>query len=633
MAEQSPTLDDLLREIQLTTPDEYWRKFFEDPEGGIATYRGAARALLEYAKVAGRSASRQFFLRPPGFEPAGPGVRASQLVTFGRASGEDSGLFLEAGTVFTEGPRQRFYKTVEDIQWVPFDPNPTRTVELQSTVIGEPGNLDYLADDDGNLTLPEDPTLPGIDVVDLQDRSQGRSDIKAVLTLGPATLTDNGLAPTFSPSDPGLYLRINQAGDAANIGRVLRIIGYGVSTVEDPPGSGRFTRFVILDDGPQPNLVESAQADDGGVFTDYTATARAASPSGIALLPVAPVVNDAFYFGGPEPFSQIDIDVQQKRVGDLDLTWEYWDGVAWVAFLAVELVDGTEAFSIEGVRPVTITPPAGWASTTVNGVPAFYVRARVSAFVSQSQQPLAGRLLIYYGDPLQPDPLDPNGDGQISWTILDAKDLGVVIESMTAPAGGRDDDLGLKLRERGIQRMPGESEDQLRRRASRFDDVVSPELLERKILRILEPYGLTAEICDVGYDGPGAPNFSGLFWDVDPQFAPGVVGAWDLYGPGDAFPVNDSFLPLSINEARWHFFVCVPPPTLGEFGAAWDDGPPAYFEASFGTFLGSAWDFAFVDGYAALSSALYMEVYDCLKSAKGGGIGYTLIQKDLVGCP
>ena len=633
---QPPTVDEILREIRLTTPAEYHDPFFDDPGGAIATYRGAARALREYSVVVGRSASRQLFITPDGFEPAGPGVRASQTVVLERTSGEDSGLVLAAGSVVTEGPGGRVYRSFTEAAWLPFDPDPLRSIQLSSDLIGEPGNLDFLADADGNLTLPEDPSQPS-SLVGLADLSQDRSGTRGVLTVvsGQAsTLTDDGLAPTFSPTDPDLYVRINFAGNAANIGRVLRITGYGVSTVEDPPGSGLFPRFVVLDDLPQPFLVSSAQADDGGVFTDFTAAAQSTAADDVQLLPVAPVVNDAFYFGGLEPFVQVELDVTTKRVGDLTLTWEYWDGAVWQPFLPGDVLDNTDSFSIEGVGLISFDAPVGWASTTVNGVPAFYIRARVSAFVSQAQQPLAGRATISIPNPLLIDPLDPNGDGQVSWTILDATDLGVRIVTMTAPTGGRDDDLGLKLRERGVKRDPFESDEQLRRRASRFPDVVSPELLERKILRMLEPFGLTAQIKDLGYDGPGYPSYTGLFWDVPTKFAPAVVGAWDLYGPGDAFPADKSMLPLSEAEARWHFFVCVPPPALGEFGAAWDEGPAPSFQEDLGTFVDSAWDYAFTDGYPWLSGKLYLDVVDCLATAKAGGIAFTLIQDpDLKGCP
>jgi len=172
-----------------------------------------------------------------------------------------------------------------------------------------------------------------------------------------------------------------------------------------------------------------------------------------------------------------------------------------------------------------------------------------------------------------------------------------------------------------------ESVEALRRRASRFPDVVTPEAITWEINRILEPLGLAGEIADVG------SGFTGLFYDVPTTFAPMVVGAFDLYGPGDLFPTNPTFLPLSELESRWHFFVKVPVSGLGEFGAAWDEGPPSYYADSFGTFLGSAWDFAFFDGFPAVAAAAYRAVWERVREAKAGGIAFTMIQGEVETCP
>lgn len=623
-----PTVDQIVRTIEVTTPPEYHEPILDTVNETGQIYRGNARNLAELAETISRGASRQFFSTPPGFEPAGPSARATMTMTLERSSDLDDSLFLAAGKITAEGLRGRVYRSTEDQQWFGDDPDEApRDVELVCDLIGEPGNLDYLADANGNLVVPGT-TDPGLDVVDLQDLSQSRSGIRGVLNVVAGeitTLTDNGAAPTFSPSDVGLYLRINFAGTISNIGRVMRIIGYQVEPVDDPVGSNLFPRTVTLNDGPVVKLINAAQLDDGGAFTVYTTEARSEAADDVPLLPAIPVVGDAFYFGDDAPFNFIDLDVTTKLVGTLDLAWEYWNGATWVAL--PDLVDDTDGYQMTGLRRISWSLPGAWSSVVVNAIDKFWGRARVSSFTSIGQQPLAGRVIVGIANPLAVDPLDAQGNGQISWTILDAQDLGLVITQMTAPAGGRDDDLGLKIAERGVKRRPGESDAALRLRASRFANVVSPELIEREINQILEPFGEAGLIIDPG-DG-----FTGLFWDIPTEFAPDIVGAWDLYGPGDLFPVDQTLLPLSGLEARWWFFVCVNPPSLGEFGAAWDEGPPSIYVEFFEEFIGSAWDYAFTDGFAYISAALNKAVYDRVQDIKGGGIGFSLIQCDVPTCP
>jgi hypothetical protein len=250
----------------------------------------------------------------------------------------------------------------------------------------------------------------------------------------------------------------------------------------------------------------------------------------------------------------------------------------------------------------------------------------VSAFTSQTNQPFAALAAVLIEAPLVEDPLDALGLGQIGWTLLDWRDLGVEIVAMTAPSGGREDELALKLAERGLSRRHGESIQTLRRRASQFPDVVTPEMIEWEINRILEPLGLGGKVIEAG-DG-----FTGLFWDVPEEFAPLVVGAWDLYGDGDLFPEDWTMLPLDSGEEDWHFFVVVPPPTLGDFGAAWDDGPPPIYVEGLGQFIGNAWDECFVDGYEAVSALLYRQVYEVVDKARAAGIRFTMVVGDVPLC-
>ena len=638
MSKPPPTTDDILGILPLVTPEEYNQPFFDDPGGAIAQYRGWARANSELAKVVSRGASRQFFTAPVGQESAGFATRATQTVTLERTEDLDTLLVITVGELTTEGPRERVYRSTEDVIWYPFDPDgASRTAVLECELIGEPGNLDFLASaNSGGLLLdpttvdPATPTVgsPGTDVLDLQDLSQGRSGIRGVLTVVAGeftTLTDDGGPPTFSPGDVGLYVKINAAGNPANVARLLRILEVDVSTIAGDNGS--FPRTVTLDDGLQPCLVKFAKQDDGGVFTDFTAEGRSSEPDDVVILPDPAVVGDAFYFGAKVQFGLLDFSVTTQRFGELTVVWEYRNGAVWTALPGI--VDTSVAFSVAGSHSITVDIDAigpGWSVTTLDGVTAFWVRARVDTFTSMTQGPLVGRIIQHIPAPLEVDPLDTAGLGQITWSIKDWKDLGVVITEMTAPSGGRDDDLGAKLAERQIPRRPGESVEILRRRASRFPDTLAPEQIGWEINRILNPFGLAGAVCDV------ADGFSGLFYDVPPELAPTIVCAWDMYEPGDAFPADKTLLITSDADTRWHFFVKVPPGSLGEFGTAWDEGPPAFYDVGLGQFVVNAWDLAFYDGFPAVSASLYKDVWERVNEVRGGGIRFTMIEGEVTGC-
>lgn len=128
----------------------------------------------------------------------------------------------------------------------------------------------------------------------------------------------------------------------------------------------------------------AAIADDGGSQTDETTASNSTTGSDMTLLPAGPAVNDAYYFGHNEEFSQLKLNLSQAGVGTWTIIWEYWDGDSWEDLSAT---DGTSGFTQDGT--VSWTIPGDWADSTENSQGPFrYVRARVSAFTSITTQPL-----------------------------------------------------------------------------------------------------------------------------------------------------------------------------------------------------------------------------------------------------
>jgi len=139
--------------------------------------------------------------------------------------------------------------------------------------------------------------------------------------------------------------------------------------------------------------VSGAVADDGGVQTDETAEAQSLVVDDMTLLPGAPAVNDAYYFGSGSPFQPLRLNVSTAGVGVWTITWEYWNGLAWAALAGV--TDNTNGFKIAGENFVQFTLPGDWATTTVGGIANMYwIRARVSAYTSLTVQPLGATAWI-----------------------------------------------------------------------------------------------------------------------------------------------------------------------------------------------------------------------------------------------
>lgn len=122
-----------------------------------------------------------------------------------------------------------------------------------------------------------------------------------------------------------------------------------------------------------------------GSYTDETAAAQNVTANDMTLLPAVPAQNDAYYFGHDKVFDVMTLNIGTPGVGVWTITWEYWNG-AWIALSGV--VDGTNNFTVAaGSHDVTFTRPGDWATTAVNTVTKYWIRARVSAYTSVITQP------------------------------------------------------------------------------------------------------------------------------------------------------------------------------------------------------------------------------------------------------
>lgn len=151
------------------------------------------------------------------------------------------------------------------------------------------------------------------------------------------------------------------------------------------------------------NLTDIYNYDDS--LTAFSANLMdAALP--FTLFPGSPAANDIVYFGidtgvtDSGPFSSLVLDIGTAAAYSATLTWEYWNG-AWTALtvLAITSADaeqsGTDYFTATGVMSISWKQASDWAATAINGVTAFWVRVRISAFTSWTTNPTQQNRDIY----------------------------------------------------------------------------------------------------------------------------------------------------------------------------------------------------------------------------------------------
>jgi hypothetical protein len=125
--------------------------------------------------------------------------------------------------------------------------------------------------------------------------------------------------------------------------------------------------------------VPKAVVNDGGVYTDKTSECNSMITRNIKLLPSVPANNDAFIVMAASKFCYIDI-YMEGGVFNTNNTFaiKYWNG-AWTAIPGV--VDGTfDTKSLGKSGRVSFSPPADWATTTINGYTGYAVEFVVTTF-------------------------------------------------------------------------------------------------------------------------------------------------------------------------------------------------------------------------------------------------------------
>jgi len=121
------------------------------------------------------------------------------------------------------------------------------------------------------------------------------------------------------------------------------------------------------------------QANTGGtVFVDQTTEFNDETVANFTPWDALGTVADFVAFGMAEQFTKITLNNTggTQGVGGV-VTWEYWNGSAWAA---LTVTDGTVGFTaaVSAGQTIEFSAPSDWAENTINAVPAFYIRARLT---------------------------------------------------------------------------------------------------------------------------------------------------------------------------------------------------------------------------------------------------------------
>ena len=159
-----------------------------------------------------------------------------------------------------------------------------------------------------------------------------------------------------------------------------------LSDFEPPLGTNMWELFI--------QDVEGAVAFKSPNYTDEIVAATNATPNDMTLLPTGAGIGDGYYFGASHKFTHLKILSSTAGVGNWTVTWQYWNGAAWVNIPAGDVEDDSAGFMRSGQRYVFITPPADWDLTQVPpaiGANLYWVRGILTAFVSMTTQPKGDR--------------------------------------------------------------------------------------------------------------------------------------------------------------------------------------------------------------------------------------------------
>ncbi len=114
----------------------------------------------------------------------------------------------------------------------------------------------------------------------------------------------------------------------------------------------------------------------------------------VPATPNPSAVGDGLYIGGVAPFDYTDVWVNQAGVGTYSITWKYWDGTTWSPLTLTSDGDKSNSWKRPGRHTIHFVRPANWQTTTILASDLYWIKGEVTAYTSQTVQPLLGRIWI-----------------------------------------------------------------------------------------------------------------------------------------------------------------------------------------------------------------------------------------------
>lgn len=99
-------------------------------------------------------------------------------------------------------------------------------------------------------------------------------------------------------------------------------------------------------------------------------------------------LNDYIAFGSRHPFDGVKLTLGTAGAGTHTVTWQYWNGSSWTTLSTFGRQGITNFQQTAGTYFNEWGRPSDWATTTLNSITAYWVRAIVTAFTTYTTQPL-----------------------------------------------------------------------------------------------------------------------------------------------------------------------------------------------------------------------------------------------------
>lgn len=233
-------------------------------------------------------------------------------------------------------------------------------------------------------------------------------EIRAMITAGGGIVYAAGNGDIYKSSDSGANWSTDSTTPTAYGNAML----YSADGIVRSGDNGRIlqlgaTEFSLGQEATTENAVMVANChkeanvtnilrDDAGVYTELFP----ASSYPLQLFPSSTAVNDAVLFGcdtslsdsGPLLNLVFDIATAASSTTSYTITWKYWNGSTWAA---ATVKDGTNQFANVGVSVVCWELPSNLATTAVNGVTAYWLKAQLTALTGTFTPPTQQNRDVY----------------------------------------------------------------------------------------------------------------------------------------------------------------------------------------------------------------------------------------------